>query len=95
MSKQAVYNALKAHPLDLSEDAIAGIMGAIHKETGGTFDYTQPQRGGPGYGLFQYDAQRPAYNEFLEENDREDSIQSQVDFTLNAIQSGSDIIVGV
>ena len=92
MSKQAVYNALKAHPLGLSEDAIAGIMGAIHKETGGTFDYTQPQRGGPGYGLFQYDAQRPAYNEFLEKNDREDSIQSQVDFTLNAIQSGSDII---
>jgi hypothetical protein len=87
-----VYQALKNHPLDLSEQAIAGIMGTIHKETGGTFDFEQKQKGGPGYGLFQYDAQKPAYNRYLNKITQPDSIDTQIEFTLDNIMNKTDLV---
>jgi len=35
-------------------DDIPAIMGNIDVETGGTYSHTQEERGGKGYGLFQF-----------------------------------------
>lgn len=63
-----------------SDEAIAGIMGNIELETGGTFDYEQKEKGGNAYGLFQFDFMKPYYENYLEENNKDDSIKSQIDF---------------
>ena len=66
-----------------SDKAIAGILGNIELETGGTFDYQQKEKGkGEGYGLFQFDpgGMLPYYNKYLEESGMSDSAVSQIDF---------------
>lgn len=68
-------------------NAVPGIMGNIAVETGGSFDYKQKQRGGPGYGLFQFDAQKGAYNKWLKSNKEKDSAESQVKFVHDMIYS--------
>ena len=40
-------------------------MANISVETGGTFDYTIKQKGGNGYGLFQFDYLRKHYENYL------------------------------
>ena len=66
-----------------SDKAIAGILGNIELETGGTFDYQQKEEGeGEGYGLFQFDpsGMLPYYNKYLEESGMSDSAVAQIDF---------------
>ena len=67
------------------ESAISAILGNIDVETGGTFDHTQQQDNGPGYGLFQFDSQKPFYFRYLENKGMEDSPESQIKFVADAI----------
>ena len=78
--QQEIINILKDK--GYSNNAIAGILGNIELETGGSFNYDQQETEGPGYGLFQFDpgGMMPYYNKYLEENDLTDSMQSQIDF---------------
>jgi hypothetical protein len=63
-----------------SPAAVAGIMGNIAVETGSTFDPLLKQKGGNGYGLFQYDFMRKYYEQYLKDNNKQDGIQSQIDY---------------
>jgi len=63
-----------------SPAAVAGIMGNIAVETGSTFDPTLQQKGGNGYGIFQYDFMRKYYEQYLKDNNKQDGIQSQIDY---------------
>ena len=71
-----IYNYLKENYPQLTNDAIAGIMGNIGVETGYTYEYTTRQnentsdKMGPGMGLFQFDEQRKPYKNWLKENDK-------------------------
>lgn len=67
------------------ESAISAILGNIDVETGGTFDHTTEQRGGKGYGLFQFDDQQGAYWDWLESTTLRDSPESQIQFVADAI----------
>ena len=86
-----IYNYLKENYPQLTDDAIAGIMGNIGVETGYTYEYTTRQnentgdRMGPGMGLFQFDEQRKPYKNWLKENDKSDSMESQLDFFVESI----------
>jgi len=78
-----------------NKTAMAGILGNIAVETGNSFDYEQKEYGdGNGYGLFQLDFQRPYYQKFLEENDLEDGIQSQIDYMYETIYGDQQDIIG-
>ena len=73
---------------EVPRNAIYGIVGNIDKETGGTFDYQQQQKDGPGYGLFQLDpggGHQKEYSAFLERGGREDSMEAQLDYFLESI----------
>ena len=78
-----------------NDNTIAGILGNISVETGGTFDYTEKQdlkvkddELGAGYGLFQMDpnGMLPHYNTYLEENNKKDSMKNQLDFMDNYVK---------
>ena len=76
-----------------SNAAISGILGNIDVETGGTFDFQEKEDKlkfgdelGNGYGLFQFDFMKSHYNEWLNKNEKNDSIRSQVDFMDDVIQ---------
>ena len=69
----------------LPERAITGVLANIDVETGGTFDYRQKQKNGPGYGLFQFDYQKPYYFEYLQKEGLNDSAESQVMFMADAV----------
>jgi len=104
-NRQRVINHLKKR--GLSNAAIAGIVGNIDVETGGSFDYQQRQTrtGDPrspdikesgGYGLFQFDdpgrkaGHETWYKQYLEQTNKEDSAESQLDYFLDMVISGSD-----
>jgi hypothetical protein len=72
----------------LSKNTIAGILANIHVETGGSFDFKTKQRGGKGYGLFQFDFMKPHYDKWLKDTEREDSSSSQIDFMYDSIYKG-------
>lgn len=74
--------------------AIAAVMGNIEVETGGSFDYTQKQRGGNGYGLFQFDFMKPYYLKWLTEVGLDDSADSQVKFAYETIYGNKRDIIG-
>ena len=64
---------------------IAGILGNIAVETGGSFDYQQKQRGAknPAHGIFQLDPNGGKYQDYqnwLKKNKKQDSVASQVAF---------------
>jgi len=76
-----------------SNAAISGILGNIDVETGGTFYFQEKEDKlkfgdelGNGYGLFQFDFMKSHYNEWLNKNEKNDSIRSQVDFMDDVIQ---------
>ena len=71
-----------------SNAAISGILGNIDVETWGTFDFQEKEKGEgkEGYGLFQFDFMKSHYNEWLNKNEKNDSIRSQVDFMDDVIQ---------
>jgi|688.fasta_scaffold147859_3 hypothetical protein len=69
--QQYIYNLLRQH---FNHNASLGIMGNIHVETGGRYDYTIPQdNGGNGYGLFQFDFHKPYYFNYLQQHGMNDS----------------------
>eukprot|EP01125_Pyxidicula_operculata_P000766 TRINITY_DN10698_c0_g1_i1.p1 TRINITY_DN10698_c0_g1~~TRINITY_DN10698_c0_g1_i1.p1 ORF type:complete len:149 (+),score=39.73 TRINITY_DN10698_c0_g1_i1:78-524(+) len=79
----------------LSEEGVAGVMGNIHVETGGTFDYRQKQLGGGnGYGLFQFDFMKKYYMSWLKETSNNDSYQSQIDFMMETIDGNKKDLIG-
>ena len=86
-----IYNYLKENYPQLTDNAIAGIMGNIGVETGYTYDYKTRQNEntgkdmGPGKGLLQFDWHRPYYKKWLNANDRSDSMASQLDYFMQSI----------
>lgn len=77
-------------------ETVAALMGNISVETGNTFDYQQVQnQGGPGYGLFQLDAKKANYDTWLEENDKQDSAASQIDFVYDTIYGDAQDVIGI
>ena len=73
---------------------ISAMLGNIDVETGGTFDFKQKQKGGNGFGLFQFDFNKPYYNQYLKDNDLEDSVDSQVRYTFENIYGNQQKIIG-
>ena len=73
---------------------ISAMLGNIDVETGGTFDFQQKQKGGNGYGLFQFDFHKPYYKKFLKENQLEDSVDSQVRYTFENIYGNQQEVLG-
>ena len=80
--------------LGYSKEARAAKLGNIGVETGYTYDYTQQQQNGKGYGLYQLDFQKPYYDKYLKQNNLKDSIASQVKFTHEVLQ-GNDKVMGM
>lgn len=77
-----------------NNEIVAGILGNIDVETGGSFDYEQKQKGGKGYGLFQLDFQKPYYEKFLEDTGLEDSHSSQIDYMFETIYGNQQDVIG-
>ena len=77
------------------ERALAGILGNIDVETGGTFDFQQQQKGGNGYGLFQFDFQKEAYHKWLEDTKEDDSAESQIRFVAESIYNDKSVPTGL
>ena len=73
---------------------ISAMLGNIDVETGGTFDFQQKQKGGNGYGLFQFDFHKPFYKKFLKENQLEDSVDSQIKYTFENIYGNQQKVLG-
>ena len=91
--EQRVFNRLSTR--ELNPSAIAGIMGNIDVETGGSFDFEQRQSKGPGYGLFQFEeGHQTAYQKYLEDNNLMDRPESQIDYVLDNIYSGTGHDIG-
>lgn len=89
-----VFNLLSSD-YDLNEGAVAGIMGNISAETGDSFDFTQQQKNGPGYGLFQFEGvHQREYDNFLEDNKIADSAKSQIDYVMENIYGSKQNIIG-
>lgn len=97
-NEKEVYKYFKSQQpkYNYSDDAILGIMANIHKETGGSFDWEQPQMNyktmepsGPGRGLFQIEMNSKfhgkQFKDFLERNNRQDSMEAQIDYFLESI----------
>jgi len=74
--------------------AIAGIMANIDVETGGTFSFQEKQRGGKGYGVFQFDFLNPYYQKYLEKSEKKDSLESQIDFMHETVYGNEQDIIG-
>ena len=91
-NKQSVIDLLKEK--GYSDAAIAGIIGNIDVETGGSFDYQQKQKKGAGYGLFQFDFLKKHYKKWLKDNELKDSPQAQVDFFHDTVYGKSQNIIG-
>ena len=68
--------------------AVPALMGNISVETGDTFDFTQKEKGGKGYGLVQLTGkQLTSYNDWLRDNEGVDSAESQIKYLANLINS--------
>lgn len=79
--------------LGYSQEAVAGIVGNIFVETGGSFSYKQRQKGGGrGYGIFQFDFLYPHYTQWLK--DRKDSLEAQLDFMHDTIFGEAQDTIG-
>ena len=91
--EQRVFNRLSIKKLNPA--AIAGIMGNIDVETAGSFDFTQKQEKGPGYGLFQFEeGHQEEYQNYLKNNNKVDSPEAQVDYVMDNIYSGTGHDIG-
>ena len=87
-----INNILKE--LGYSKEARAAKIGNMGVETGYTYDYQQKQKNGSGYGLYQYDFQKPYYDKYLKSNKLKDSPRNQIMFTHEVIK-GNDKIMGM
>ena len=90
--KQSIYTYISNE--GFPHNACIGIMGNIHVETGGTFDYTTKQKGGNGYGLFQFDYHKKYYNEYCKEEDIQDSAAAQVSYMGATIFGSKKNVIG-
>lgn len=90
--KTQTKNLLKAK--GYTPTAIAGIMGNIDVETGGTFNFQEKQRGGKGYGVFQFDFLNPYYQKYLEKSEKQDSLEAQIDFMHETVYGDEQDIIG-
>ena len=91
-TKTQTQNLLKAK--GYTPTAIAGIMGNIDVETGGTFNFQEKQRGGKGYGVFQFDFLNPYYQKYLEKSEKQDSLEAQIDFMHETVYGDEQDIIG-
>lgn len=73
---------------------VSAMLGNINVETGNTFDFRQKQKGGNGYGLFQFDFHKRYYNDYLKEKDLPDSVDSQVRYVYDNIYGDKKDIMG-
>lgn len=74
----------------------AAILASIEHETGGSFDYKQKQYGGgPGRGLIQMEGgMLDGYQNYLKKKGMSDSVDSQLDFLKDIIESGNNYDIG-
>jgi hypothetical protein len=86
----------------LSPEASAALLGNMYAE-GGNFAFDQEEvtdRANKGYGLFQFtdvkdgDGHRTEYFKYLETNNKEDSIESQIDYVMDNINKGIGYDIG-
>ena len=77
-----------------SDKATAGILANIELETGGTFDYQQKEKDGNAYGLFQYDFMKPYYEDYLEREGKDDSMESQIDYMDDVVKGNEQMLGG-
>ena len=79
----------------LRPEAIAGIMGNIDVETGGTYDYKTQQVGGSAQGLFQFEKPHmDAYNQYKKDRGIAPSASAQVEYVIDNIFSGVGLDIG-
>lgn len=93
-SKNIVLSSLQKQFKDPA--VIAGILGNIDVETGGTFSHTQKEKGGNGVGLFQftYQPMKDAYKKYLESTKSKDSVDSQIAFINSAMTTDKHYDIG-
>ena len=86
----------------LSPEASAALLGNMYAE-GGNFAFDQEEvtnRANKGYGLFQFtdneagEGHRKEYFSYLESNDKQDSIESQIDYVMANINQGIGYDIG-
>ena len=86
----------------LSPEASAALLGNMYAE-GGNFAFDQEEvtdRANKGYGLFQFtdvkdgEGHRTEYFKYLETNNKEDSIESQIDYVMDNINKGIGYDIG-
>jgi len=77
-----------------SDKATAGILANIELETGGTFDYQQKEKDGNAYGLFQYDFMKPYYEDYLEREGKDDSMEAQIDYMDDVVKGNEQMLGG-
>lgn len=79
----------------LRPEAIAGIMGNIDVETGGTYDYKTKQIGGSAQGLFQFEKPHmDAYNQYKKDRNISPSASAQIEYVIDNIFSGVGLDIG-
>ena len=101
------YGASRERYLDLNELAKsvrkyfgknpvveAALYGNSSVETGGSYKYDQKQRGGNGYGVFQFDFHRPYYRKFLKKEGLKDNTDSQVKYVYENIYGDQQNVLG-
>ena len=65
---------------------IPALMGNIDVETGGSYSHTQKERGGKGYGLFQFNgSHKRDYFDWLKDSNLNDNKTSQAKFVFDNI----------
>lgn len=90
-NKQYIWDLLSER---FPENAVPALMASIDVETGGSFDYKQKQKGGKGYGLFQFDFHKPYYNKWLNTNKRKDSAEAQIDYLHDSLYGRNQDVIG-
>ena len=93
-NKKAIYSYLKENHFPNNDKAIAGILGQIDHETGGTFNWKEKEKGGfGGHGLFMFTKgsknnprQFESFQKYLNDNNRSDSMEAQLDYFVDSIR---------
>lgn len=78
----------------IPQSAQAALLGNIHVETGGTYDHTTKQKGGRGYGLFQFDAHNKPYKAMLKSEKMKDSPDAQMKYFMDTVYGDKQDIIG-
>lgn len=78
----------------IPQSAQAALLGNIHVETGGTYDYRTKQKGGRGYGLFQFDSHNKPYKAMLKAEKMKDSPDAQMKYFMDTVYGDKQDIIG-